>query len=91
MNKSFTVIFKRLISDSNTHLGFRVLIAMTCTFVPALFDFHSVLFEQTSLQLSTSLCLGVMASAIVEVDESTKDRQKFIITVIASFLLQLQV
>ena len=87
MTHSFTLMLRRLISDSNTHLGFRVLIAMSCTFIPALFDFHPAFFEQSNLQISTALCLGVMASAIVEVDENTKDRQKFIITVIACFFI----
>lgn len=87
MTHSFTLMIRRLISDSNTHLGFRVLIAMACTFIPALFNFHLDLFEQTHYQISTSLCLGVMASAIVEVDENTKERQKFIVTVITCFFI----
>jgi uncharacterized membrane protein (TIGR01666 family) len=60
---------------------------MSCTFIPALFDFHPLFLEQSNLQISTALCLGVMASAIVEVDESTKDRQKFILTVITCFFI----
>jgi len=87
MNYPFSLMFKRLISDSNTHLGFRVLIAMACTFIPAIFDFSPDFLNQSNLQISTALCLGVMASAIVEVDESTKDRQKFIITVITCFFI----
>ena len=85
MTHSFNLLLRRLISDSNTHLGFRVLIAMTCTFIPALFDIHPDFFEQSNLQISTALCLGVMASAIVEVDENTKDRQKFIAQLLPVF------
>ncbi|MDA7747378.1 YccS/YhfK family membrane protein, partial [Psychromonas sp.] len=87
MNQSITLILRRLVSDSNTHSGFRVLIAMACTFMPALLDFYPNIFTQSNIQLSASLCLGVMACAIVEVDENTKDRQKFIATVIASFFI----
>jgi len=87
MAHSFPIIFRRLISDSTTHSGFRVVIAMACTFIPNLLGIEFNLFEQSTLQISVSLCLGVMASAIVEVDENTKDRQKFIATVIACFFL----
>ena len=87
MQHSFTLMLRRLISDSNAHSGFRVVIAMTCTFIPMLFDAKIGLFEQSNLSISLSLCLGVMASAIVEVDENTKDRQKFIATVIACFFI----
>ena len=72
MQYSFALMLRRLISDSNAHSGFRVVIAMACTFIPVLFDFHLGLFEQSNLAVSLSLCLGVMASAIVEVDENTK-------------------
>ena len=87
MQNPLTLMVRRLISDSNAHSGFRVVIAMTCTFIPAIFDLDIGFFEQSNLAISLSLCLGVMASAIVEVDENTKDRQKFIATVIACFFI----
>ncbi|TEW56116.1 hypothetical protein E2R68_03215 [Psychromonas sp. RZ22] len=87
MQHSFTLMLRRLISDSNTHSGFRVLIAMACTFIPAILDFNLYFLEQSNLLISTSLCLGVMACAIVEVDENTKDRLKFIVTVITCFFI----
>ena len=87
MTNSFALVLRRLISDSNTHMGLRVLIAMTCTFIPTIFNFHLEFLQQSNLQISTILCLGVMASAIVEVDENTKDRQKFIMAVIACFFV----
>jgi len=87
MQYSFALMLRRLISDSNAHSGFRVVIAMTCTFIPVLFDLQLGLFEQSNLAISLSLCLGVMASAIVEVDENTKERKKFIATVIACFFV----
>lgn len=80
-------ILRRLTSDANTHSGFRVLIAMSCTFIPALLDWQPLFLTQTNLQASISLCLGVMACAIVEVDENTKDKQKFIATILACFFI----
>jgi len=79
--------FRRLISDSNSHSGFRIAIAMSCMFIPAVFDLHIPFFQKSSLAISLLLCLGVLASAIVEVDENTKNRQKFIATVIACFFI----
>lgn len=87
MQQSLSLIFRRLVSDSNTHSGFRVVIAMTCTFLPTLLDIDLSLFKQSNLQISISLCLGVMACAIAEVEESTKDRQKFIATILACFFI----
>ncbi|MEG3755130.1 FUSC family membrane protein [Psychromonas arctica] len=87
MQHSFTLMLRRLITDSNTHSGFRIVIAMACVFIPAIFDLQFGFFKQSSLAISLSLCLGVLASAIVEVDENTKDRQKFIATVIACFFV----
>lgn len=87
MKSSFSLIIRRLISDSSTHLSFRVLLAMLATFIPAIIGVHIGFLSQSSLQISTALCLGVMASAIVEVDENTRDRQKFILTVISCFFI----
>jgi len=87
MQLSFPLVLSRLISDSNSHSGFRIVIAMSCMFIPALLDLQFGFFQQSSLAVSLSLCLGVLASAIVEVDENTKDRQKFIATVIACFFI----
>ena len=87
MQHSLSLILRRLVSDSNTHSGFRVVIAMSCTFFPTLLDIELSLFEQSNLQISISLCLGVMACAIVEVEENTKDRQKFITTILACFFI----
>lgn len=87
MQQSFPIMLRRLISDSNTHSGFRVVIAMSFTFLPSLIGLQFSIFQLSNLQISISLCLGVMACAIVEVDENTKDRQKFIATVIACFFI----
>lgn len=87
MQQSFPIMLRRLISDSNTHSGFRVVIAMSFTFLPSIIGLQFSLFQLSNLQISISLCLGVMACAIVEVDENTKDRQKFIATVIACFFI----
>jgi len=87
MKLPFSLVLRRLISDSNVHLSVRVLLVMLATFIPAIFNVHVSFLSQSSLQISTALCLGVMASAIVEVDENTKDRQKFLLTVISCFFI----
>lgn len=78
---------RKLISDSNIHSGLRVLIAMALTFIPALISGLLPLFTQNSLHISISLCLGVMASAIVETDDNYKGRGKFIITIALCFFI----
>lgn len=87
MQHTFPLMLRRLISDSNTHSGFRVVIAMFFTFIPTILNLDLSFFDQSNLQISISLCLGVMACAIVEVDENKKDRQKFIATIIACFFI----
>ena len=78
---------RKLISDSNIHSGFRVFIAMAMTFIPALNSNSVPFFSQNSLHISVSLCLGVMASAIVETDDNTKGRRKFIATIVLCFFI----
>ena len=78
---------RKLISDSNTHSGLRVLIAMAATFIPALSTNLLPIFGQSSFYISLSLCLGVMASAIVETDDNYKGRGKFIITIVCCFFI----
>lgn len=77
---------RKLISDSNIHAGLRVLIAMAITFIPLT---HNLLtfFNQNSLHISILLCLGVMASAIVETDDNYKGRGKFIATIVCCFFI----
>ena len=78
---------RKLISDSNIHSGFRVLIAMALTFVPTLTNNAFPFFTQNELQISLSLCLGVMASGIVETDDNYKARGKFITTIVLCFFI----
>jgi uncharacterized membrane protein (TIGR01666 family) len=78
---------RKLISDSNIHSGLRVLIAMTITFIPALNSNLLHFFNQNSLHISISLCLGVMASAIVETDDNYKGRGKFIAAIVLCFFI----
>ncbi len=78
---------RKLIADSNIHSGFRVLIAMAITFIPALNTNLMPFFTQSSLYISISLCLGVMASAIVETDDNYKGRGKFIATIVLCFFI----
>ena len=78
---------RKLISDSNIHSAFRVLIAMAMTFIPALNANLVPFFTQNSLNISISLCLGVMASAIVETDDNYKGRGKFIATIVLCFFI----
>jgi len=88
-NSSFVFknTLRKLISDSNIHSGLRVLIAMAITFIPALTSNLFSFFTQNSLHISISLCLGVMASAIVETDDNYKGRGKFIATIVLCFFI----
>lgn len=78
---------RKLISDSNIHSGFRVLLAMAITFLPVSAYDYLPFFTQNSLHISVMLCLGVMASAIVETDENYKSRGKFIVTIALCFFI----
>lgn len=83
----FKTTLRKLISDSNIHSGVRVFIAMALTFIPALNSNLFSFFTQSSLHISISLCLGVMASAIVETDDNYKGRGKFIATIVLCFFI----
>ncbi|MCW8995824.1 MAG: YccS family putative transporter [Psychromonas sp.] len=83
----FRSTIRKLISDSNIHSGIRVLIAMAITFIPALKGDSLTFFGQNALHISISLCLGVMASAIVETDDNYKGRGKFIATILLCFFI----
>jgi uncharacterized membrane protein (TIGR01666 family) len=87
MNVASSALLRRLISDSNIHTGIRVFIAMVITFIPTLFNMTLSIFNQPTLHISISLCLGVMASAIVEIDDNHKDRRKFIFAILACFFV----
>ena len=87
MNLALTPLLRRLISDSNIHVGFRVFVAMVITFIPTLSGFTAVMFKQSSLHISISLCLGVMACAIVETDDNHKGRRKFMMAILACFFV----
>lgn len=87
MLRTIKSTLQKLISDSNSLSGFRVLLAMSFTFIPMLFGMQLPFFEQTPIQISISLCLGVMASAIVEIDDNTKGRLKFIAIILSSFFI----
>ena len=78
---------QKLVSGSNVLSGFRVLLAMSFTFIPSALSLQLPFFEQSPLQISISLCLGVMASAIVEVDDNTRGRLKFIGFILSSFFI----
>jgi len=78
---------RKLISDSSVLSGLRVLLAMSFTFIPSLFSLQIPFLEQGSLYISISLCLGVMASAIVEVDDNVKNKQKFIGIILICFFI----
>lgn len=78
---------RKLISDSNIHSGFRVLLAMAITFIPILAYDRLPFFTQNSLHISVMLCLGVMVSAIVETDDNYKSRGKFISTIALCFFI----
>ena len=87
MNIALTPMLRRLISDSNIHVGFRVFIAMAMTFVIPLSKFAPTLFNQPNSHLSISLCLGVMAYAIVENDDNHIGRQKFLFAILTCFFI----
>ncbi|MCP4324567.1 MAG: hypothetical protein GY951_04935 [Psychromonas sp.] len=87
MNFVFASMLRRLISDSNIHSGLRVFMAMIITFIPSLSNLTPDIFNQSSLNISISLCLGVMASAIVETDDNHRGRRKFILTILACFFV----
>jgi uncharacterized membrane protein (TIGR01666 family) len=87
MNVASSALLRRLISDSNIHTGIRVFIAMLITFIPTLFNMTFSIFNQPTLNISISLCLGVMASAIVEVDDNHRSRRKFIFAILACFFV----
>lgn len=80
-------MLRRLISDSNIHVGFRVFIAMAMTFIIPLSTLAPRLFNQPHSHLSISLCLGVMAYAIVENDDNHIGRQKFLFAILGCFFI----
>lgn len=80
-------MFRRLISDSNLHVAFRVLIAMMLTFIIPLANIAPTLFNKSALDISISLCLGVMASAIVENDDNHIGRRKFLLAILCCFFI----
>jgi uncharacterized membrane protein (TIGR01666 family) len=84
---NFNSLLRKLISDSNIHSGLRVLIAMTIAFIPAFTHYSMPFFEQSNLQISISLCLGVMAGAIVETDDNNKNRRNFILSSVLCFFI----
>ncbi|MFT6141099.1 MAG: putative membrane protein YccC, partial [Psychromonas sp.] len=83
---SFNGLLRKLISDSNVHAGLRVLIAMSMAFIPVLMLESIPFFTQNSLHISVSLCLGVMASGVVETDDNSKNKRKFVFTIALCFL-----
>lgn len=83
---NFNGLLRKLISDSNVHSGLRVLIAMSMAFIPALMLDSIPFFTQNSLHISVSLCLGVMASGVVETDDNSRNRRKFVFTIALFFL-----
>jgi len=87
MNIALFPMLQRLISDSHIHVAFRVLIAMTLTFIIPLSSLTDTLFNQPTINLSISLCLGVMASAIVENDDNHIGRGKFLLAILACFFI----
>ncbi|PKF63708.1 TIGR01666 family membrane protein [Psychromonas sp. psych-6C06] len=87
MNNAISPMLRRLVSDSNIHVGVRVFIAMIITFFIPIANIAPTLFTQPSLNLSISLCLGVMASAIVENDDNHIGRRKFLFAILACFFV----
>ncbi|PKH02856.1 hypothetical protein CXF72_09405 [Psychromonas sp. MB-3u-54] len=83
---SFNGLLRKLISDSNVHAGLRVLIAMSMAFIPVLMLDSVPFFTQDILHISVSLCLGVMASGVVETDDNSKNKRKFVFTIALCFL-----
>lgn len=87
MPLSLKIQLRKLISDSNTHSAFRVLIAMVLTFIPNMLQLSIPYLEMTNLHISISLCLGVMASAVIEHDANYRTRQKFLATILSCFFI----
>lgn len=87
MDFTLSSLLRRLISDSNIHSGLRVLIAMLVTFIPSIASLTPSFFSQSSLHISVSLCLGVMACAIIETDDNHQGRCKFILMILACFFV----
>ena len=87
MNIALFPMIRRLISDSNIHVGFRVFIAMAMTFFIPFSTFTTSLFNQSQLSISISLCLGVMGFAIVENDDNHIGRQKFLFAILGCFFV----
>ncbi|WP_413698479.1 FUSC family membrane protein [Psychromonas sp. KJ10-10] len=85
MNVALVTLLRKLISDSNIHTGFRVFVAMVITFIPFLLEMTFPLFDQSTLNISISLCLGVMGRAIVENDDNHKGRRKYMLAILACF------
>jgi uncharacterized membrane protein (TIGR01666 family) len=87
MKVALVPMLRRLISDSNIHVGFRVFIAMALTFIIPIYDLAPAMFNQPALHISVSLCLGVMACAIVENDGNYIGRQKFLLAILTCFFI----
>ncbi|GLS91618.1 TIGR01666 family membrane protein [Psychromonas marina] len=87
MKVALVPMLRRLISDSNIHVGFRVFIAMALTFLIPLYNLAPTLFDQPPLNISISLCLGVMACAIVENDDNHIGRGKFLLAILTCFFI----
>ncbi|MEI6897085.1 MAG: YccS family putative transporter [Psychromonas sp.] len=87
MNIALLSMLRRLISDSNIHVAFRVFIAMALTFIVPLANLTPTFFNKSALDISISLCLGVMASAIVENDDNHIGRRKFLLAILVCFFI----
>ncbi|MFT6924481.1 MAG: putative membrane protein (TIGR01666 family) [Psychromonas sp.] len=83
---NYNGLLRKLISDSNVHSGLRSLIAMSMAFIPVLMFDSIPFFTQDSLHISISLCLGVMASGVVETDDNSRNRRKFVFTIAICFI-----
>ncbi len=70
---------KTLISHTHFHSGFRVFIGICISLLPVVF------WQQVGIALT--LCLGVVACAIAETDDSVKGRVKNLTTTLACFML----
>lgn len=87
MALALKIPLRKLISDSNTHSAFRVLIAMGLTFIPNIFQISIPYLEMNNLHISISLCLGVMASAVIEHEGNYRTRRKFLATILTCFFI----
>lgn len=87
MNIALLPMLRRLISDSNLHVGLRVMFIMVLVFIVPQPAFMGELFAQSALDISISLCLGVMAAAIVENDDNHIGRRKFLLAILACFFI----